>query len=199
MYYLLMEEDNSIIPIRSEDIIDNLDSILEENTIFKVNSNLESISCYIFYIENDRLFNYKKYEIQINVNKLSKKELLALVLKHKTFYSKKFDLVGIYKYEVNLKEDSIKSFCQDPKPFHFITQYHNIEDIHFNPCIEMFNEHNNISLFFSRKQKEEIQEKDKSSSHKNKTQKRVKFNLKKEKDKGKTTSSTSANKTQKTI
>ena len=61
MYYLLMEEDNSIIPIRSEDIIDNLDSILEENTIFKVNSNLESISCVLQGTNGDRFNRVKVF------------------------------------------------------------------------------------------------------------------------------------------
>jgi len=185
-------ETNSVISIRSEDIIENLDSILENSTIFQTNANLESINCYIFYVENNRLLNYKKYEIQVSENKLSKKDLLSLVLKNNTFYSKKFDLVGIYKYEVNLEGSGIKHFCQDPKAFDFITQYHSIQDIPFQPCIEIFNENNNISLFFSRQQKEEESKDSKDNKdnkdklkpiqqNKNKTQKRVKFNLKPEK------------------
>jgi hypothetical protein len=184
-------ETNSVISIRSEDIIENLDTILENSTIFQTNANLETINCYIFYVENNRLLNYKKYEIIVNENKVSKKDLLSLVLKNNTFYSKKFDLVGIYKYEVNLEGSGIKEFCQDPKSFDFITQYHNIQDIRFQPCIEIFNENNNISLFFSRQQKEEESKnkdnkdnKDKLKSiqqNKNKTQKKVKFNLKQEK------------------
>ena len=90
---------------------------------------------------------------------------------------------------MNLEGSGIKDFCQDPKAFDFITQYHSIQDIPFQPCIEIFNENNNISLFFSRQQKEEESKDNKDNKdklkpiqqNKNKTQKRVKFNLKPEK------------------
>lgn len=41
--------ETSIIEIDNNDIVENLDRILEHSNIFKENSNLEAIGCYIFY------------------------------------------------------------------------------------------------------------------------------------------------------
>lgn len=196
---------DSVIQIRSEDIVENLDAILEHSTLFQTNSNLESLSCYIFYTENRKLLNYKKYEIQVNNNKMSRKELLALVLKNNKHYSKTFDLTGIYKYEASLEETKIKDFCKKPLSFDFLTSYKNIQDIPFQPCIELFNENNCVLLFFSRKQEDAVQTKPKNPNpnpnknknikpklKNNKTHKKVKFNLKEP-------TSTTSNKTKKTI
>ena len=51
-----------------------------------------------------------KYQIKIDNNKLLK-ELLAIVLNNNKYYSKKYDLVGIYKYCFNLTKENLKSFC----------------------------------------------------------------------------------------
>tara|TARA_B100000886_G_C20423820_1_gene492905 strand:- start:125 stop:685 length:561 start_codon:yes stop_codon:yes gene_type:complete len=172
---------DSVIQIRSEDILENLDSILENSDIFQVNSNLEILTCYIFYSENHKLLNYKKYEIHVNHNKMSRKELLSLVLKNNKHYSKTFDLTGIYKYEPVLEESKIKEFCRHPDSFDFLTSYNQIQDIPFEPGIELFNEHNCILLFFSRKEEEEAPKPQKQNqvkiAKKNNTFKKVKFNL----------------------
>ena len=73
---------------KNDDFINNLDKIIENSNIFKENTNLEAINCYIFYLEDNTIFNYKKYEIQINENKLTKNELLSIVLNNNKFYSK---------------------------------------------------------------------------------------------------------------
>lgn len=200
---------DNIIPIKSEDIIENLDSILQHSNLFQTNSNLESLCCYIFYVENKKLLHFKKYEIQVNENKLSRKELLAMVLKNNKHHSKKFDLTGIYKFEVALEEKKIKDFCQNPQEFQFLSQYHNIQDIPFQPCIEIFNENNCVLLFFSRQVEEPEPEPEhdpsqeackdgkvpKIMTQKNKTQKKVKFNL----DKPISTLKKETNKTMKSL
>ena len=178
-----MEE--SIIEIKNEDFIDNLDKIIEHSNIFKENTNLEAINCYIFYLENNTLFNYKKYEIQINENKLTKNELMSIILNNNKFYSKKYDLTGIYKFEVVLSQNKLKEFCKDQSTFDFLSKYNEIKDIHFNPTIEILSENNSILLFFSSKNEEITQEskeandkkEPKKTTFKNKTKKHVKFNI----------------------
>lgn len=175
--------ETSIIEIDNNDIVENLDRILEHSNIFKENSNLEAIGCYIFYVDDGCLFNYKKYEIQINDNKLTKNELMTLVLNNNKFYSKKYDLTGIYKFEVELGEDKIKDFCKNYENYNFLTSYNKIQDIHFTPVIELLSENNCIILFFSNtSQKLKNSSKEKSDSikkisSKNKTKKRVKFSI----------------------
>uniref|UniRef100_A0A6C0KJY5 Uncharacterized protein n=1 Tax=viral metagenome TaxID=1070528 RepID=A0A6C0KJY5_9ZZZZ len=171
------EQENEIIDLQDNDIIENMDNLLEEIELFQINANIECIKCYMFYVEGQKLLNFKKTELDIRENKMTKKELLALVLKNNKLQSKKFDLTGIYKYELNLETDRIKDFCKSPSEFSFITSYSNIEDILFHPGIELFNDNNAMILLFSRtpKQQNPIR-----SNHlnKNKTQKKVKFNIK---------------------
>lgn len=192
---------NSVIQIKSEDMLENLDSILESSDIFQVNSNLEVLNCYIFYTENHKLLNYKKYEVQVNNNKMTRKELLSMVLKNNKHYSKKFDLTGIYKYEPLLEESKMKDFCKNQESFDFMTPYHQIQEIQFEPCIELFNDHNCILLFFSRKEEVSPIHKESSSptpkiTRQNKTCKKVKFNLK---EQPQPRIASSSNKTRKSI
>ena len=65
--------DEQVIEIKEDDILDNMDYILENSNIFQVNSNMETIKCHIFYYEGKKMLNFKKYEIQISDNTLTKK------------------------------------------------------------------------------------------------------------------------------
>ena len=163
-------EDSQVIDINVEDIEENLNNILENSNTFKKNSNIDMIRCIIFYVDSKNVISYKKYEIPLKDNLLPKSELVTLILENKKNHSKEFDLTGIYKFEINLKEDEIKPFCKSPETYSFMKQYKKIQDIKFSPGIELFNDANNIILFFTKKVK--------STKHKpsapNKTRK-VKF------------------------
>jgi hypothetical protein len=170
--------ENQVIPIKGEDIVENMNYILENSNVFQTNSNMEMLKCYIFYYDGKKMLNFKKYEIDVHENKISKKELLAVVLRHNKVHHKSFDLTGIYKYELDLESAKIKDFCKDSEQFSFVTQYHNIQDITFHPCIEIFNENNALMLFFSRSNTTNDAAKQGAFTNKNRTQKKVKFNIK---------------------
>ena len=158
--------ESSIIDINSEDILENLTNLLENSNFFKKGSTISSLRCIIFYLDDKNIINFEKSEIEIKNNKLTKKELISIILDNKKYNSEKYDLTGIYKFELNLKESEVKNFCQNPEQFSFTTQYENIEDIVFNPSIELFNDSCKILLFFSKKS---------NITKKNKTKKKVKF------------------------
>ena len=164
--------DNQIININAEDIDDNLNEILENSNTFKRNSNIELIRCIIFYVDSKNVITYKKYEISLKDNVLPKSELVTLILENKKKHSKDFDLTGIYKFEINLQESEIKEFCKSPESYTFMKQYKAIQDIKFSPGIEIFNDANNIILFFTKKTKSKRKSEHTTS---NKTQKKVKF------------------------
>lgn len=176
---MIDDEENEIINIQDNDIIENMDELLEESEIFQINANIDFVKCYLFYAEGNKILNFKKTELDIRENKMSKKELLALVLKNNKLQSKKFDLIGIYKYELNLETSKIKDFCKSPQDYSFVTQYNNIEDILFQPGIELFNDNNAMILLFSRTPKPQKPLKA-NQMKQNKTQKKVKFNMKEE-------------------
>tara|TARA_Y100000389_G_scaffold200621_1_gene241440 strand:- start:6751 stop:7296 length:546 start_codon:yes stop_codon:yes gene_type:complete len=167
---------SSIIDIKSEDILENLTNLLENSNFFKKGSKISSLKCIIFYLDEKNLIDYKKLDIKVNNNKLSKKELITMILDNKKYNSVKYDLTGIYKFELNLKESDVKNFCENSHHYSFITQYENIEDILFKPCIELFNDSNKIMLFFSKKTDTL------KNTKKNKTKKKVKFEENKSSD-----------------
>ena len=168
----LLDDDNEIINIKAEDIDDNINEILENSNTFKRNSNVELIKCIIFYVDAKNVISYKKYEIVLKNNVLPKSELVTLILENKKKHSKQFDLTGIYKFEITLEENEIKEFCKSPESYTFMKQYKTIQDIKFSPGIEIFNDANNIILFFTKKTKSKRNAEHTTS---NKTQKRVKF------------------------
>ena len=141
------------------------------------------VTCFLY---QNKLQNTKKYEIDIDINTLKKEQLLSIVLNNNKIQNKKYDLTGIYKYEIDIKEDKIKDFCLNTENYDFLTQYERIQDIEFKPCIQLFNDSNSIFLFFKRKsdvqpveqsKQPEKPEQEKINSSKNKTKKRVKFDL----------------------
>jgi len=165
-------ENSQIINIGAEDIDENITELLENSNIFKKNSIIESIRCIIFYTDAKNVISYKKYEIELKDNTLPKSELVTLILENKKKQAKEFDLTGIYKFEINLEEDQIKNFCSSPESYSFMKQYKSIQDIKFNPNIEMFNHANNVILFFTKKTKSAKRE---SNANNKKTRKNVKF------------------------
>lgn len=167
------DEDSQVINISAEDIEDNLTNILENSNTFKKNSNIDLIRCIVFYVDSKNVISYKKYEISLRNNVLPKSELVTLILENKKNHSKEFDLTGIYKFEINLKENEIKGFCKSPDSYSFMKQYKSIQDIKFSPGIELFNDANNIILFFTKKTKASKRQSEQTSL--NKTRKKVKF------------------------
>lgn len=171
-----MEQQSEIISLQEDEMLEHMEDLINEGKVFQENDTIDFIKIYFFYCENKKMTNFKRNVFDITKNKISKKELLALVLKNNKNQNKKFDLTGIYKYEPNIEEGIIKKFCKSPHEFSFITKYSNIEDILFEPGIELFNDNNALILFFNKNQgSNKLINDDKS---KNKTQKKVKFNLK---------------------
>ena len=173
----------SIIEINNDDVFENFDKVLENNRFFVMNDQIKEINTFLFYCENDEILNYKKYEVSVNSNKLTKKELLTIILNNNKYYNKKYDLIGIYKYCFDLEPEKLKSFCDDPLSTNFMTSYSKVQDIEFSPSIESFQHNNSIVLIFnkqkqtkSKKSSQESQD-NKPSSGKNKTQKHVRFDI----------------------
>ena len=160
----------SVIQINSDD---NIDKLLEKASIFNKNEEQENIKFLIFHCENKSLVNCTQTIVEIHKNKLSKKELIEIALSNQKIKTKKFDLVGIYKYEVDIDTCYMKEFCQNPQQFHFMTEYKNYQDIPFKSKMDCLNEQSCVILLFSRNEKPS-----EAKSQNNKTQKKVKFNLK---------------------
>lgn len=184
--------EDPVIEITNEDIFDNFDEIISESHMFTLNSNISKVNTFIFYVDRKEVVNYKRYEVDIDENTLKKKELLSLVLNNNKYYSNTYDLIGIYKYGFNISETELKDFCVNPDKYNFMESFTKVQDIVFDPSIEMFKANNCLFLFFSKKNKPRQQQKkqqdktneetdesteNKKPMNKNKTCKKVRFDL----------------------
>lgn len=170
-----------VIEINSDEAFENFDKILKNKNTFSETTNLDTINTYIFYIDKNELINYKKYQMKINNNIIKKKELTSIILNNHTYYSKKYDLTGIYKYCFNLDKDNLKDFCLNQSNYDFLEKYDKIQDIPFDKTIELFQSNNSIILIFNYKEPKSVEEEKNETSKKipkNKTCKQVRFNLK---------------------
>ena len=177
-----------VIEINNEDVLDNFDKIIKTKNTFNENVDLDTINAYIFYVANDELENYKKYQLQINNNTVTKKELTTIILDNNNYYSKKYDLIGIYKYCFNLNCENLKDFCLNQSNYDFLEKYNKIQNIQFDKTIDVFQTNNSIILIFKynsgkRQPRGETNtqtnsETSNKKTSKNKTQKQVRFNLK---------------------
>ena len=194
----MSEEMEQVIEIQQDELLDNLEHLIQNSRLFNLSSNINNVNVCVFYIENKELHNYKKYEVQINQNTLKKKELLTLILNNNKHYTKKYDLIGIYQYKFTLKPEELKNFASNQTSYNFIECHKKVQDVTYDPCIELFNSNNSLFLFFSKdsqkrtkksqqqassspetqgEEDEIIQLNDKNKIQK--TQRRVRFNLNK--------------------
>ena len=193
----MSDEMEQVIQIQQEELLDNLEHLIQNSKLFNLSANINTVNVCVFYIENKELNNYKKYEVQINQNTLKKKELLTLILNNNKHYTKKYDLIGIYQYKFTLKPEELKNFASNQTEYNFIECYRTVQDITYDPCIELFNGNNSLFLFFSKDNQKRTKKTSNSESapvsetnaddiielnDKNKiqkTQRRVRFNLNK--------------------
>lgn len=189
-------EEISLSPLDIFNNIDNVDNILSTSDTFNQVSDIDVISCYIFYSLDNELIDYSKYDVQLNNNKLMKNELLNIIVSNMKgdgagagdIDNEKFKLMGIYKYDIgNLNHDGIRDFLESSDKINYLSSYNNICDIEFNQCIELFSYLNSIILIFSKttettppqtiaSQKNSTPINNTNTKSKNKTNKKVKFN-----------------------
>lgn len=179
---------DSIIDIKSEDVLENLENLLQKRNVFKTHDNIYHINLTIFYLEDNSVVSYQKRYLDIKNNRITKTELMKLILDNNKYHSKNYDLTGIYKFEVNLQENEIRSYCNSPENHSFLKKYSNIQDVTFSPCIKILENLNYVFFFFTKKQDVNTIENEKKTNdanstndanntneNKNRTRKKVKF------------------------
>jgi hypothetical protein len=93
-----------------------------------------------------------KYSMKMS-NQLTKEELFNILIKNSYNNNKRYTLLSILKYNIDLEPTNVKLFLQ--KKFdknHFLTQHTNIDSISFNKTIRMFKDLNHIFFIFCEKE-----------------------------------------------
>lgn len=84
-------------------------------------------------------------------NKISKEELLQIIKERRTLDKKRYNMVSVAKYNIDLSPDHIKSFIKTPlqkSATPFLTALSQVETVHFNKTITMFQDLNELFIAY---------------------------------------------------
>ena len=131
-----------------------------------------SIRCiYVNHENSIQMMKEEKFFMQ-EPNRISRDELLGILKKHCFLNNKRYSLLFILKYNFHLDPTEVKNFLRSAERPSYLYTVQNIDAIPFEKTIAMFQDLNDILIFFYEKPASNRQD----SSSQNKT-KRVIFSL----------------------
>lgn len=138
-----------------EDEDDNwLEKIKEKDENYKDFYNEKITNIELNYIYINRLNNIeyiKKNKCILNENKLSKERLLYLLKNNIRRENKKYGLLSILQYNINLKPGDINNYIKDSSKYNFLNTKKTINDILWEDTINIFQDINKLYIVFYEK------------------------------------------------
>jgi hypothetical protein len=161
---------NEIADEIEEDEIDT-DWVDEYNRIERnyndfYNVKVNTIRVFFMYINNDNIVvNIKKETVNLNVTSILSREQLLSLIKENQNDGVKYRLFSLLRYNINLEPDEIEMFTgpsastststskagTSPYESRFLTNIEDINDIHFNDTIGIFQDLNAVYIFLKEK------------------------------------------------
>lgn len=133
-----------------------IDEFEREDEIYKdfYKDKLDGVKLFVLYIgNNNELFHIKKDYITLNENKIEKNTLIKLIKHYIMYDSKKYRLISILKWNINIEPDEISKYLKDETDFDFITNIRHLKTINFDDSINLFHNLNSLYLIFHEKWK----------------------------------------------
>lgn len=143
---------SEIIQINHDEMFEGFQEIIDQSPSYAKTSNVEQLNVVVFYVDRGNCVNHTIIPVHIRGNRLTKRELYTLIVKAKRQHSKRFeDLIGIYSYNFNLSQDSLRDFSVHPENYDIFKTYSTLQDIDFERTIELASSHNYLVLIFKTK------------------------------------------------
>lgn len=120
----------------------------EEEDYFNLADN-QYVNIYFFYSINGNCEQYNKVVLPLKLSSLTKEDFMAEIIKNRNNHGRRFNLSGIYSFKNSLTKDKLQSFLTNPDKHNMFFEYKNVETIHFNKSIEMYQHHNSVFVFLS--------------------------------------------------
>lgn len=133
---------------------DWLEKIKEKDESYKdfYNEKITNIELNYIYINRRNDIEYiKKNKCIINENKLSKERLLYLLKTNIRRENKKYGLLSILQYNINLKPEEITNYIEDSSNYNFLNTKREINDILWEDTINIFQDINKLYIVFYEK------------------------------------------------
>ena len=118
-----------------------------------IDNEIEKIKCEIFFMEN--------------VNTISREEIIKILKDNSYDNSKKYTLLSILKYNLNLDPDEIKNYLKNDLDKKCLLEINNIDTIKLEKSISMFQDLNDLIIIFREKKIEIKKSNSKNSTKKN--------------------------------
>ena len=133
---------------------DWLEKIKKKDESYKdfYNEKITNIELNYIYINRKNNIEYiKKNKCILNENKLSKERLLYLLKTNIKRENKRYGLLSILQYNINLKPEEIRNYIDDSSNFNFLNTKREINDILWEDTINIFQDINKLYIFFNEK------------------------------------------------
>jgi hypothetical protein len=119
-------------------------------------ADLYYINLRLIYVNRDNEIDKMKYEsfLLTNPNTVSREEILGILKKNSVDNEKRYTLLSIIRYNINLEPDEIKTFLSNRENTDYLSVIKNIDTITFEKSINMFHDLNDLILIFYEKSDE---------------------------------------------
>jgi hypothetical protein len=125
------------------------------------------INLRVLYINRENEIDKIKQEslLMSKPNTIFYNEILEILKKNSIDNNKRYTLLSILKYNINLDSDEITNYLQNDKNLSYLSVIKNIDSIVFEKSISMFHDLNDLILVFYEKSNE-LKKKDPNNSTK---------------------------------
>jgi len=114
------------------------------------------INLQVIYINRENEIEKLKQEsfLMSRPNFISNDEVLEILKKHSIDNDKRYTLLSILKYNINLEPEEVKSYLNNGENTEYLSVIKNIDTITFEKSINMFHDLNDVILIFYEKSME---------------------------------------------
>ncbi len=107
----------------------------------------------VIYINRENEIDKLKQEsfLMSKPNSISREEMLEILKKNSIDNDKRYSLLSILKYNIDLEPDDIKFYLNNGDGREYLSSIKNIDSVVFNKSINMFHDLNDLILIFYEK------------------------------------------------
>ena len=147
------EEEETTFEMDEKEIIEKMNYLIHETDYFNQGNKNDGVNVFLFYMTNKKLENYKKISVPLTMNKISKDNLISIILKNKNVYGNKYTITGITKYNFDLSKDKLCDFIINDDDYEFMTPISKLGEVPYNVSIDIFQNYNYLFVFLNNNSK----------------------------------------------
>ena len=147
------DEEETTFEMDEKEIIEKMHYLIHETDYFNQGNKNDGVNAFLFYMTNKKLENYKKISVPLTMNKISKDNLISIILKNKNVYGNKYTITGITKYNFDLSKDKLCDFIMNDDDYEFMTPISKLGEVPYNVSIDIFQNYNYLFVFLNNNSK----------------------------------------------